>query len=182
MRKISDDDIKAHVIAFLTINLIGGEKMAAARVVDIAKSAWRQREMLHLPTNHMYLYQGMEGAGEYRKVAVLDIRRMDRDRNYPPSDEVPRLVEELFIPAYRRAMSGQIVDANHAPADVAWYIGAIFRAIHPFVVGNRVLSWVIEMQLRALFDLPPTCLLRQKQEFDRLRHELLGSYLSRKKN
>jgi hypothetical protein len=89
---------------------------------------------------------------------------------------VPRLMVQVFRPSYKRALLGDTTAIAPAVEEALWRVGAMLRAIHPFQEGHRVLSWVIENQLRNWSGLQPVMQLKPKPLFDDYRNRLFWPY------
>lgn len=158
------------VRAFVFHNSILLQNDEVSKVASLAVVTWQKREPVSPKTQHEFLYSTDPRAGEYRDAVLVNC--MGQMRDYPKASVVPLYMDRFFMPAYERICAGGVPHTEDKRADVAWQLGAILRAIHPFFQGNLILSWVIENQLCLLFGLSPIIGLRPKAEFDAFRHNV----------
>lgn len=170
MNQFSSLDAYDAVHAFVVINNYLLKDELARRAAALAQVAWSSTEPVSVKTQHEFLFNQDERAGCYRESVLVN--QLGEARDYPRAMLVRQLMVRVFAPAYRKAVCGETVHREALPEEVAWQIGAVLRAIHPFERGNLVLSWIIENQVRRRCGLPLVIALRPKAEFDRFRQEM----------
>jgi hypothetical protein len=180
MKKLPEAKIRECVSTFLAMNLVKLGEEEQDRLVAVAKLAWKKPEPLLVKVAYDFLFKGTD-LEQYRHTSVIDLKQGWRKRDYPVSAHVPLLMDTVFTPTYERILKGESICADATPAEVARQLGMLFRAIHPFLLGNRVLSWVIETQIRLLFGLPPEMLMPPKADFDNYRQNLFWPYVEKMK-
>jgi hypothetical protein len=137
------------------------------RLATVAEACWPTREPGQPRLQHGFVFSDWADAGEYRS-SVLIHRQTGVIRDYPSYFAVTGLMTELFVPAYERALARLMKGDD--PADVAWRVGAMLRAIHPFTRGTMPLSMIAENHVRVRWGLDPTTELRPKEEFEKFRY------------
>ncbi len=177
MIMLTTEEVEAFVSAFVAENRITLTENQLVALVRAAEKAWNQQNRLSVPLLHEMIFADVKGAGAYRVQQLINSRQ--EERAYPRSDIVPRLMVQVFHPTYQRVFDNDLTESNLSIEEACWRVGALLRSIHPFLVGNRVLSFVIENQLRRRHGLPVATLLRPKPVFDFYRHELFKPYAKR---
>jgi hypothetical protein len=169
MNQFSSLDAYDALHAFVVINNYLLKEDLVRRAADVAQEAWSSPLPVSVKTQHEFLFDQDERAGCYRESVLVN--RLGAPRDYPRASLIPRLMVRVFTPAYEKAVAGETVHPEASGEEVAWYIGAVLRAIHPFERGNLVLSWIIENQVRRRHGLRLVIPLRSKDEFDLFRQE-----------
>ncbi len=160
--------VRECVVIFDHTNMLALPADLHERLVTLCERVWNSREPKSATLLHEFLFQDRADAGLFRQESLMN--QMGVQRNYPRSDMVPRLMEQVFRPSYERALAGDVTAIGASVEESLWRVGAMLRIIHPFRTGNRLVSWVIENQLRNWSDLPPIMQLRPKPSFDLYRN------------
>ncbi len=160
------------VRSFMIDNGLGFYRPYIERLTVIAESCWATSVPGQPRLQHGFLLSSQladepPDAGEYRS-SVLIHRETGVIRDYPSYFVVDGLMNELFMPAYKQALHR--LKKGDDPAMVAWRVGAIMRAIHPFRRGTMPLSMIAENHVRIRSGLDPTTELRPKEEFEKFRY------------
>ena len=174
MDTLTTKEVEDSVSAFLAENRITLTENQHAALVRTCEKAWNQQNRLFAPLLHEMIFADVEGAGVFREQVLINSRQ--EERAYPRSDIVPRLMVQVFRPTYQQVYDRDLTEPNLSIEEACWRVGALLRSIHPFLVGNRVLSFVIENQLRRRHGLPVATLLRPKPVFDFYRNVLFKPY------
>jgi fido (protein-threonine AMPylation protein) len=165
-----DVEITELVNAYVKINQLRLTPIQIQKLAEVAKAVWsNQTKVCFVSSCHRYVYEDAPDAGQYRQTQLLGIS--GRFRAYPRPTLISQLMVRVFGRAYRNALEEQQGKREYDLGDTAWYTGATLRAIHPFMTGNIILSWVIENQLRLKHGLPVHLVMRPKSEFDEFREE-----------
>lgn len=166
------------VRAFIQQNEVKLSPTATYGLDEVARKVWSDMTALcFVESCHRYIYEKEDArAGQFRRTVLLSMKGTVRD--YPKSALVQKLWSRLFQPAYDTAFNGRYSYISHLPEDIAWYVGALMRCIHPFETGNLILSWVVENHVRLKLGLSLTAELRPKQVFDEFREKQFLPLLS----
>lgn len=174
MIMLTTEEVRASVAAFVAQNRITLTKDQKDGLVTAAEKAWNNMNRLSAPLLHEMIFADVERAGAFRDRELVNSQQ--EERAYPRSDIVPRLMVQVFRPTYQRVFDNDLPEPNLSIEEACWRVGALLRSIHPFLVGNRVVSFIVENQLRRRHGLSVVTLLRPKPIFDFYRHELFWPY------
>lgn len=174
MKALTTEEVENSVADFCQQNQIVLSDEQSKRLVRVAEDVWNNVYIQSMKQLHGYIFVDIPEAGQYRDCAIVN--DSGRSRAYPRSDMVYRLMVQVFRPTYERVLAGDGKAVGDSVEEVVWRVGAILRSIHPFLEGNRVLSWVVENHLRVLNRLPIRTEQKPKPDFDHYRQNLFWPY------
>ncbi len=174
MEMLTTEEVRAFVSAFVAQHRITLTENQYAALVTASEKSWNQQNRLFAPLLHEMIFADVEGAGVLRVQQLINSRQ--EERAYPRSDIVPRLMEQVFRPTYQQVYDRDLTEPDLSIEEACWRVGALLRSIHPFLVGNRVVSFVIENQLRHRHGLRVATQLGSKDIFDRYRQNQFWPY------